>query len=51
MIPSPGHRAVGEERAWGRRLAKRFEVDSQYDEKTFVVASQRPGAATSTTSR
>jgi hypothetical protein len=28
---------VGEERAWGRRLAKRFEVEGQYDEKSFVV--------------
>jgi hypothetical protein len=37
IIPRPGHRAVGEERAWGRRLAKRFGVDSQYDEQTFVV--------------
>jgi hypothetical protein len=37
VIPRPGHRAVGEERAWGRRLAKRFGVDSQYDEKTFIV--------------
>ena len=39
LIPRPGHRAVGEERAWGRRLAKRFGVDATYDEKTFVVAS------------
>ncbi len=39
MIPRPGHRAVGEERAWGRRLAKRFSVDATYDERTFVVAS------------
>lgn len=39
MIPRPGHRAVGEERAWGRRLAKRFGVDSSYDEQSFVVAS------------
>ena len=31
------HRAVGEERAWGRRLAKRFGVDSNYDEQSFVV--------------
>lgn len=38
LIPRPGHRAVGEERAWGRRLAKRFGVDASYDEKTFVVA-------------
>jgi hypothetical protein len=37
LIPRPAHRAVGEERAWGRRLAKRFGVDSQYDEQTFVV--------------
>jgi hypothetical protein len=37
IIPRPGHRAVGEERAWGRRLAKRFGVESSYDEKTFLV--------------
>jgi hypothetical protein len=28
---------VGEERAWGRRLAKRFGVDANYDEQSFVV--------------
>ena len=39
IIPRPGHRAVGEERAWGRRLAKRFGVDSMYDEQSFVVKS------------
>ena len=39
IIPRPGHRAVGEERAWGRRLAKRFGVDANYDEQTFVVKS------------
>lgn len=39
IIPRPGHRAVGEERAWGRRLAKRFGVDATYDEQTFVVKS------------
>ncbi len=37
LIPRPGHRAVGEERAWGRRLARRFGVDSAYDEQSFVV--------------
>jgi hypothetical protein len=37
IIPRNGHRAVGEERAWGRRLAKRFGVDSGYDEQSFVV--------------
>lgn len=40
LIPRPGHRAVGEERAWGRRLARRFGVDAQYDEKSFVVAKK-----------
>ena len=39
IIPRSGHRAVGEERAWGRRLAKRFGVDANYDEQTFVVKS------------
>jgi hypothetical protein len=37
VTPTPGVRAVGEERAWGRRLAKRFDVEGEYDEKTFVV--------------
>jgi len=39
-IPRPGHRAVGEERAWGRRLARRFGVDAHYDEKTFIVGKK-----------
>ena len=48
--PAPGNRAVGEERAWGRRLAKRFGVDAKYDAQSFV-AKQRPVAASSTSSR
>lgn len=40
LIPRHGHRAVGEERAWGRRLAKRFGVEATYDEKTFVVGEK-----------
>ena len=43
VIPRPGHRAVGEERAWGRRLAKRFGVDGTYDEKSFVVKDGQSG--------
>lgn len=39
IIPRSGHRANGEERAWGRRLARRFGVDGQYDEQGFVVKS------------
>jgi hypothetical protein len=38
IVPRPGHKASGEERAWGRRLAKRFGVDAdRYDDQTFVV--------------
>src|SRR5690606_13635438 len=37
VIPSPGATAVGEERAWGRRLAKRFGVDRKYDANSFIA--------------
>lgn len=34
--PRPGHRASGEERAWGRRFVKRFGLSSlSYDEHAF----------------
>ncbi len=39
LTPRPGNEAVGEERAWGRRLAKRFGVDSKYDAKAFIAKS------------
>jgi hypothetical protein len=38
VTPSPASDAVGEERAWGRRLAKRFGVDGKYDAKSFVAS-------------
>ena len=38
IVPRPGHKASGEERAWGRRLAKRFCIDSgSYDDRAFVA--------------
>jgi hypothetical protein len=37
VTPAPGSRAVGEERAWGRRLAKRFGVDSKYEAENFIA--------------
>jgi hypothetical protein len=37
VVPGPGHKATGEERAWGRRLAKRFGADGRIDDRTFVV--------------
>lgn len=43
IVPRPGHRAVGEERAWGRRLAKRFHVEGSYDEQTFQVKANASG--------
>jgi hypothetical protein len=38
IVPRPGHKASGEERAWGKRLARRYEVSaSAYDEVSFTV--------------
>ena len=38
VVPRPDHKASGEERAWGRRLAKRFGVDtSAYDDRSFTA--------------
>jgi hypothetical protein len=43
IVPRPDHRAVGEERAWGRRLAKRFHVETGYDEQSFQVKGNTSG--------
>ena len=37
VVPRPDHRATGEERAWGRRLAKRFGAEGDLDDRTFVL--------------
>jgi len=37
VVPRPEHRATGEERAWGRRLAKRFGADGNLEDRTFVL--------------
>ncbi len=37
IVPRPGHKATGEERAWGRRLAKRFGAEGRIDDRTFVL--------------
>jgi len=46
IVPRPGHKASGEERAWGRRLAKRFGAEGRINDRTFVVTGQGdvPGA-------
>jgi hypothetical protein len=38
IVPRPEHAATGEERAWGRRLAKRFGIENgQYDDRKFIA--------------
>ncbi len=37
VVPRVGHRASGEERAWGRRLAKRFGAENRLDDRTFAT--------------
>lgn len=44
VVPRPGYRANGEERAWGRRLAKRFGVESSYDDREFRVNAGKSAA-------
>lgn len=43
VTPDPAERAVGEQRAWGRRLAKRFGVESKYDPTTFIAKNGQSG--------
>jgi hypothetical protein len=38
VVPRPGHKATGEERAWGRRLAKRFGAEGRIDDRTFILS-------------
>jgi hypothetical protein len=37
IVPRAGYVPSGEDRAWGRRLAKRFGCDAGYDDRTFRV--------------
>lgn len=37
IVPRPGHKATGEERAWARRLAKRFGAEGRVDDRTSVL--------------
>ena len=41
VAPRPGHKVSGEERAWGRRLAKRFGIDGgSYEDRKFTVRGE-----------
>lgn len=37
ICPRPDHKPTGEERAWSRRLAKRFGAEGRIDDRSFVV--------------
>lgn len=37
ICPRPGHKLSGEERAWSRRLAKRFNAEGRIDDRSFVI--------------
>jgi hypothetical protein len=39
VCPRLAYAPNGEERAWGRRLARRFGCDARYDERTFRVTA------------
>jgi len=39
VCPRPRYSPNGEERAWGRRLARRFGCDARYDDRTFRLAA------------
>jgi hypothetical protein len=50
-VPRAGHKPTGEERAWGRRLAKRFGCEAGYDDRAFQVPGNgRPLAVVDTVS-
>lgn len=38
VVPRLGYKPTGEDRAWGRRLAKRFGSEKAIDDKTFVMS-------------
>ena len=39
VCPRPKYAPNGEERAWGRRLARRFGCDARYDDRTFRLSA------------
>jgi hypothetical protein len=46
IVPRAGHRASGEERAWGGRLAKRYGIEVRaYDQRSFVARGDGSGPA------
>ena len=40
IVPFPERKTSGEERAWGRRLAKEFQADGRLDDRTFILKGE-----------
>ncbi len=38
IMPQPGHKPSGEERAWARRLARRYGSENRVDDRSFVFS-------------
>ena len=51
VCPRPKYSPNGEERAWGRRLARRFGCDARYDDRSFRLERPRRARAGARTPR
>ncbi len=40
IMPFPGQKPTGEDRAWATRLAKRFTADGCLDDRTFIIKGE-----------
>lgn len=38
IVPKPGHKPTGEERAWARRLARRYGSENRVDDRSFIFS-------------
>lgn len=45
VVPRPGYSPTGEERNWGRHLAKRFGCEKTFDDRTFNTKKGGKGSA------
>jgi hypothetical protein len=45
VVPRPDHKPSGEERAWSRRLAKRFGAEHRVDDRAFTIAGDGAASA------
>lgn len=45
VVPRPDYAPTGEERNWGRHLAKRFGCEETFDDRTFITKKGGNGSA------